>query len=131
MPRQSSHGFGQPALPLRLCMGSTLVPHEIHVETCCRSSQVPPNQVATKPNTTTPTTTPAPPIPTKTTPHQAHQTTVPHTPKQHTKPTQPPPPTKNWRIRVSIPVPPACKAGDLPIDLIPQIGHRLQPDSGP
>ena len=35
----------------------------------------------------------------------------------------------HWRIRVSIPVPPACKAGDLPIDLIPQIGHRLQRDS--
>ena len=26
----------------------------------------------------------------------------------------------NWRIRVSIPVPPACKAGALPFELIPQ-----------
>ena len=27
---------------------------------------------------------------------------------------------KKWRIRVSIPVPPACKAGALPLELIPQ-----------
>ena len=46
MPRQPSHGFGQPALPLRLCTGLTLLPHEIHVETCPRSSHVPPNQAA-------------------------------------------------------------------------------------
>jgi len=98
VPRQSSHGFGQPALPLRLCTGSTLLPHEIHVETCRRSSQVPPNQVATKP--TTPPRQPPPlphPDPPKTTPHQAHQTTHPKTTHQthpttttQTLPTQPP-----------------------------------------
>ena len=32
---------------------------------------------------------------------------------------------KNWRIWVSIPVPPACKAGTLPFELIPHTFHKL------
>ena len=32
---------------------------------------------------------------------------------------------KKWRIRVSIPVPPACKAGALPLELIPQSDSQV------
>jgi len=32
---------------------------------------------------------------------------------------------KKWRIRASIPVPLACEASDLPIDLIPQTDSAL------
>jgi hypothetical protein len=35
---------------------------------------------------------------------------------------------KVWRSRVSIPVPPACKAGALPFELHPQ-GRQVQPES--
>ena len=37
---------------------------------------------------------------------------------------------KGWRIRVSIPVPRACKARTLPIELIPQAGGQKAPPAG-
>ena len=35
-----------------------------------------------------------------------------------------------WSIRVSIPVPRACKARTLPIELIPQAGGQKAPPAG-